>query len=166
MILFPTSRALQNILQDNSSKTFLKHNLFFSNITSMEWIHRIQCWKHLNPDLPHACVTESFGPQLQLVLYTCTWGCTPANDVCRPTTSVATLLLVFQICEWCCALAAYFPYLGDTNQSFTSIQVNFEANICIYQDPHSKTLYTIKKISATPHNLPTNGLDTILYYSA
>ena len=84
MIIFPTSGTLRNILQNNSSKTFCKHNLLFSNITIMKWIHGIQCWKHLNPDLPHACVTESFGPQLQLVLHNCTWCCTPATDV-HPT---------------------------------------------------------------------------------
>ena len=48
----------------------------------MKWIHGIQCWKHLNSDLPHACVTESFGPptatatvtaQSHLVLHICNW---------------------------------------------------------------------------------------------
>ena len=28
----------------------------------MKWIHGIQCWKHLNPDPPHARMTKSFGP--------------------------------------------------------------------------------------------------------
>ena len=96
MILFPTFGTLRNILQNSISKTFCKHNLLFSNITIMKWIHRIQCWKHLNPDLPHLCVTESFGPQLQLVLHNCTWCSTPVTDVPTPATGVATLLLVFQ----------------------------------------------------------------------
>ena len=33
MIIFPTSGTLRNILQNNFSKTFWKHNLLFSNIT-------------------------------------------------------------------------------------------------------------------------------------
>ena len=108
MIIFPTSGTLRNVLQNNSSETFCKHNLLFSNITIMKWIHGIQCWKHLNPDLPHACVTESFGPQLQLQLqlqlHNRTWCCTLATDVhttatataTSVTTSIATLQLVFQ----------------------------------------------------------------------
>ena len=43
MIIFSTSGTLRNILQNNSSKTFSKHNLLFSNITIMKWIHGIQC---------------------------------------------------------------------------------------------------------------------------
>ena len=43
MIIFPTSRTLRSILQNNSSKTFCKHNLLFPNITIMKWIHGIQC---------------------------------------------------------------------------------------------------------------------------
>ena len=53
MIIFPTSGSLRRILQNTSSKTFWKHNLLFSNITIMKWIHKIQCWKHLNPTTHH-----------------------------------------------------------------------------------------------------------------
>ena len=42
------------------AKTFCKQNLLFSNITIMKRIDGIQCWKHLNPDPPHANVTESW----------------------------------------------------------------------------------------------------------
>ena len=61
------------------AKTFCKHNLFKHTI--MKWIHGIQCWKHLNPDPPHACVKESFETQLQLQLHNCTWCCTNATAV-------------------------------------------------------------------------------------
>ena len=73
MIIFPASGTLQNILQNISSKLFCKHYLLFSNITIMKWIHGIQCWKHLNPNLPHACVTESFGHTPPIPHFTIPW---------------------------------------------------------------------------------------------
>ena len=133
MIIFPTSRALRNILQNNFCKTFCKHNLLLSNITIMIWIQGIQCLNHLNPNLPHASVTESFGPQLQLVLHTFTWCSTPVTDVahlqlvsqhcdwsCKFVNGVAQLQLVLQTCNWCYTLgtgvASYRVKLltGDT----------------------------------------------------
>ena len=53
MIIFPTSGSLRRILQNSSSKIFWKHNLLFSNITIMKRIHKIPCWKHLNPTTQH-----------------------------------------------------------------------------------------------------------------
>ena len=49
----------------------------------------IQCCKQLHPDLSHACMTERFGPHMQLVSHTCAWCCTPATGVAH----------------WCCTLA-------------------------------------------------------------
>ena len=104
MIIFPTSGALRNILKNYSSKTFCKHNLLLSNIKIMIWIQGIQCLNHLNPNLPHASVTESFGPQLQLVLHTFTWCSTPATDV-------AHLQLVLQHCHLSCKLVTGVAHL-------------------------------------------------------
>ena len=76
----------------------------------MKWIHGIQCWKHLNPDLPHACVTESFGPQLQLVLHNCTCCYTPALMFAHLQLVSQHCNLSFKICEWCCALHTQVLY--------------------------------------------------------
>ena len=166
----------------------------------MKWIHGIQCWKHLNPDLQHACVTESFGPQLQLQLqlHNCTWCCTTATDV--HTNAQTKYHLVIGVLEYLrgaiyrdrytasrAALGVLkilrsAIYRGRYAASRTplpcnTLQVSFDAKILhtLISPPHIFIQH--KKISqnighmsnpppATPDNLPTNGLDTILYHSA
>ena len=71
----PPEQSAKNVL----TKTLSKDDLLFSNAIFMKWIHRIQFCKHLNPQ--HVCLTESFGPQLRLMLHTWNWCCTLATGV-------------------------------------------------------------------------------------